>query len=755
MRVTNKSYRDVKRVAVVLALAMWFVATPLVAQSPAKTRGKKSALASASGSPVLTFTPGMTSTAAGTGIGGYSGDGGPATSAQLNSPIGMTRDSQGNLYIADFANSVIRKMSVDGTVSTVAGNGIQGNSGDGGPAISAQLASPTAVAVDGNGNLYIADYFNACVRKVDTNGVISTIATASGFLVRGVAADAAGTVYFSSSYEGVWKIDAQGVTTKFAGNGTPGFGGDGGPATDAQTSGVAGLALDGSGNLYIAEVLNSDIRKVDTNGIITTIAGNQQFGYDGDGGPATSAKFNGPTDVQIDAAGNLYIVDSSNNRIRKVNAAGTVSTIVGDGNYGYAGDGGLASATQFSGATAVALDATGNLFIADTGNSVMRKVQVDTTTLDFGTVTVGQTGGPIRVVVSNAGTTDLNVGTIVASSSFAAQTTCSSSTALAPGSECSVDISITPTVNGSITGTVTFTDNAVSNPHIINLKGQGSTAPHADKLMFATQFPVHTLNGNLGTVIVNATDVDGNLATAFGGAVAIQLQGPVGFTTYSTQVNANGGIATFDLSTVTLNVGGSYTIQASSSGLTSAQAALTVTGNPDFTIAMSTKTLTIERNSTASIKAIVTPKNGFAGTITLSCSGLPSTAKCSFAPASLQADGSNTALASVVTISTGETVAAVHHSDGSMFVATSTGVLSTGLLGLVVAPMAGRNQRSQSKRAKLLQLALIAIILCGGLVGCGSLGGKTQVTPPATYTVTVTATSTGISHSSTFTLAVQ
>jgi len=733
---------------------MCFGATPLLAQNPAKGKRNESALGLVGGVSALTFTPGIASTTAGTGVSGYSGDGGLATSAQFNSPMGMRRDSQGNLYVADLGNSVIRKLSIDGTVSTVAGNGTQGYSGDGGPATSAQLSFPTAVALDGAGNLYIADYFNACVRKVDTNGTISTLATASGFLVRGVATDVAGNVYFSSSYEGVWKVDSNGVTTKIVGNGTPGFSGDGGPATDAQTSGVAGLALDASGNLYISEVQNSDVRKVDTNGIITTVAGNQQFGYAGDGGPATNAKFNGPTDVRIDAAGDIYVADSSNNRIRKVNAAGTISTIVGDGNYGYVGDGGLASAAQFAGPTAIALDGNGNVFVADTGNSVIRKVQVDTTTLDFGQVTVGQAGGPINVIVSNVGNADLNVGTIVASSSFGVQTTCSSSTPVAPGSECSVDISFTPTVNGNATGTVTFTDNAVGNPHVINLKGQG--APHPDKLIFATQFPSQPLNGNVGTVIVNATDVNGNLAAGFVGSIAVQIQGPVGFTTYSTQVNASGGIASFDLSAVVLNTAGSYTIQASSSGLTSAQASFTVTGNPDFAISLSKQSLQVGTQSAGSINISVTPSNGFTGSIAMSCNGLPANTTCSFAPATLQSNGSNTVLTSAVTISTGVAgVAAIQRADGPVFLATSTGMFSAGFFGLVLAPIARRNRNSQSKGAKLLQLILVAIILCGGLVGCGTLGGKTHATPTGTYNVVVTATSTGVSHSSTFTMVVQ
>ena len=766
-----KSHRQGARIAAVFAIAMLLLALPVGAQSPV-TRAGSGVLVSSprphsrqswsptlgvSGTrPILTFTPGMASTVAGTGVSGYSGDGGPATSAQFNFPMGTALDSQGNLYVADSANSVVRKLSADGTVSTVAGNGTQGYSGDGGPATSAQLAFPTAVAVDSAGNFYIADFFNACVRKVDANGTISTLATASGFLVRGVAADATGNVYYSSWYEGVWKLDSQGTITRIAGNGNPGFSGDGGPATDAQTSGIAGVAIDSQGNLYIAEVPNSDVRKVDTNGIITTVAGTQQFGYAGDGGPATSATLNGPTDVRIDAAGNLYIADSSNNRIRKVNAGGTISTIVGDGNYGYAGDGGLASAAQFAGPTTLALDGNGNLFIADTGNSVMREIEVATTTLDFGKVTVGQTGGPINVLVSNGGNADLNLGSIVSSSNFGLQTKCSSGTPLPPGTECSVDISFIPTVNGNITGTVTFSDDAAGNPHVINLKGQGYIAPQPDKLVFATQFPVEPLNGNLGTVIVNATDVNGNLATEFNAAVTLQIQGPAGFTTYNTLVNASGGTATFDLSAVLLNVAGSYTIAAASPGLTAAQASFTVTGNPDYAISMSAPSLKVGKESAGSINAIVTPTNGFQGTITLGCSGLPSHSTCSFAPASLQATGSNTALVSVVTISTGvANVAATQHADRSVFLAATTGMFSSGVLGLVFVPIVRRNSGSQSKRARLLQLILVAIILCGGLVGCGGLAGQPHLTPSGNYTVTVTATSTSVSHSSTFMLVVQ
>ena len=395
--------------------------------------------------------------------------------------------------------------------------------------------------------------------------------------------------------------------------------------------------------------------------------------------------------------------------------------------------------------------------MADTGNNVIREVRVDSTTVDFGTVTVGQTGGPITVIVSNAGNADLNVSGVAVSGSFGTQTTCLANSPLSPGSECSVSVSFVPTVSGNTTGTVTVSDDAAGNPHIINLKGQGYVVPVPTKLMFATQFPVKPLNGNLGVVVVNATDANGNLGTGFNGAVALQLLGPAGFTTYSTQVNASSGTATFTLTSVVLNTVGSYTITGSSSGLTSAQASFNVTGNPDFAISMSATSLKVGQTGVGTINTTVAPTNGFSGSIALSCSGLPSHSTCSFVPASVQADGSNTARTSVVTISTGvASVAAVRHSDGPVFLATSTGVFNAGLFGLLFIPIGRRNYGKRNKHGRLLQLILVAIILCGGLVGCGTIvPGQSHSTPKGSYTVTVTGTSTGVTHGSTFTLVVQ
>ena len=231
---------------------------------------------------------------AGTGTQGFSGDGAAATSAQLNSPWDVAVDGSGNLYIADRNNNRIRKVDSSGNISTVAGTGTAGFSGDGAAATAAQLQNPQGVALDGSGNLYIADRGNQRIRKVDSAGVISTV----------------------------------------AGNGMAGFGGDSGAATAAQLWDPSRVALDGAGNLYIVDRVNDRIRKVDSAGVISTVAGREQLST--------------PWGVASDGAGNLYIADTGNHRIHKVDSAGVISTVAGSGTAGFSGDGGAATAAQLN-----------------------------------------------------------------------------------------------------------------------------------------------------------------------------------------------------------------------------------------------------------------------------------------------------------------------------------------------------------------------------------------------------------------------
>jgi len=338
-------------------------------------------------------------TVAGNGNSSYSGDGGAATAAQLG-PLGLALDSGGNLYVADSINNRVRKVTPLGIISTVAGNGNAGFAGDGGAALGAELNDPAGVALDSQGNLYIADFYNSRVRRVAPSGVISTVAgngtigsygdggpaTAAALsLPTGVAVDQAGNLYIADGGAGlVRKVTATGIISTVAGNGTYGFSGDGGPATAAELNAPSNVALDSAGNLYIADVFANCVRKVSTTGVISTVAGNGNAGYSGDGGLASAALLNGPFAVAVDSQGTLYIADTNNNRVRAVTPAGLIKTAAGDGNAGYAGDGGPATLAEVDQPSAVIVDTAGELYISD-GTNRVRKVTAPLTPLILAT----------------------------------------------------------------------------------------------------------------------------------------------------------------------------------------------------------------------------------------------------------------------------------------------------------------------------------------------------------------------------------
>ena len=332
--------------------------------------------------------------------GTYSGDGGAATSAGLSSPAGVAVDGAGNLYIADAANNVIRKVTAGGTITTVAGNNSLGGgySGDGGPATGAALNDPMAVTVDSAGNLYIADTANNVIRKVNTGGTITTVAgnyslgggysgdggpatSAALYAPVTVTVDGAGNLYIADTANNVIRqVNTSGTITTFAGDYSLGgtYSGDGGAATAAALNQPTGIALDSATNLYIADTGNNVIRVVNAaSGNISTFAGNYSLGgtYSGDGGAATAAGLNQPIDVVVDGLGNLYISDDSNDVIRQVNAGGNIITFAGDyNNWGYSGDGGLAINAGLNYPWGVAVDVYGRLFVSDSGNGVVRRV---------------------------------------------------------------------------------------------------------------------------------------------------------------------------------------------------------------------------------------------------------------------------------------------------------------------------------------------------------------------------------------------
>jgi len=322
------------------------------------------------------------STVAGNGTSGSSGDGGPASSAELGYPSGVAVDGAGNLFIADTFNARIRKVTPAGAISTVAGNGTRGFTGDGGPATSAELRLPGGVAVDSVGDLFIADETNNRIRKVTAAGAISTVAgngtpgfsgdggpatSAELFEPGGLAVDSGGNLFIADSMNNrIRKVTPAGTISTVAGNGVEGFGGDGQPAIVAELNQPNGVAIDSAGNLFIADLANNRIRKVTPAGTISTVAGNGTPGFSGDGGPATSAELFSPWDVAVDGAGNLFIADAFNDCIRKVTPGGTIGTVAGNGTPGFSGDGGLSTLAELRMPEAVAVDGAGNLFIADT-----------------------------------------------------------------------------------------------------------------------------------------------------------------------------------------------------------------------------------------------------------------------------------------------------------------------------------------------------------------------------------------------------
>lgn len=273
-------------------------------------------------------------TYAGTGVQGYTGNNGAASIAKISHPSAVASDCNGNTYIADYDNGVVRKVDARGVITTFAGSGTIGYSGDGGPATAAEMSTPTGLAIDGEGNVYISDYNNMVIRMVNTAGIITT----------------------------------------FAGNGGHGYSGDGGAATSAELNYPVGLAVDNANNVYITDYLNSAIRKVNTSGIITTVAGNGTAGYNGDGGEAFNAELNYPRGVAVDGSGNIYIADYGNNVIRKVNASGIINTFAGVGIAGYSGDGSIALIAKLNAPWGITVDGHNNVYCSELHNNIVRKI---------------------------------------------------------------------------------------------------------------------------------------------------------------------------------------------------------------------------------------------------------------------------------------------------------------------------------------------------------------------------------------------
>lgn len=343
------------------------------------------------GGDIRKVTPdGIITTIGGKGNGGFGGDNGPAISASLFGPLGIAVDSGGNIFIADTNNNRVRKITPDGIITTVAGNGQNGSAGDGGPATSAQLNGPTRIAVDNAGNLYITEPGNLRIRKVDARGIITTAvgggtdfgdgepATNAALIPLAVTVDSSGNLYVVDGFaSGIRKVDAQGrISTIAGGNQKSGFSGDGGRALNARFyfQLYPAIAVDPAGNIFVADEVNQRVRKITPDGIINTVAGNGLFHFSGNGGLATSATLDMPTGVIGDNTGNIYVTEPALSRIRRVTPDGKIDVYAGNGSQGYSGDNGPATSAALSFPMYISSDAGGNLYFTDSINCAIRKI---------------------------------------------------------------------------------------------------------------------------------------------------------------------------------------------------------------------------------------------------------------------------------------------------------------------------------------------------------------------------------------------
>lgn len=688
---------------------------------------------------VLTVTPGRsTSTSTGTGAVGYSGDNGAASSATLAAPAAVAYDASGNLFLADRDNHVIREVvKSTGNIITVAGSGIAGFAGDGSTATAAQLDTPTGIAVDASGNLYIADSHNNRIRKV-SGGIITTIAGtgSAGFfgdgaaatsaqlsLPQGVAVDGNGNVFIAdTNNHRVRKITGTTITT-LAGTGDQGYSGDGAAATAALLDSPSSVAVDASGVVYVADRLNQRVRAIATSGTISTVAGNGTSNFSGDGAAATAASLSKPTGVSVDASGAIYIADTDNQRIRAV-TGGSISTVAGNGLQGNTGDGGALNAASLNAPRAATADALGNLSIADTNNERIRAA--NDPTVAFASSQVGISSTTQTITLSNSGTANLTVASAAISGPFAltANGSCSATpVTLAAGASCTEVLAFTPTAPGTANGSIAFAGTGIA-PQTVLLTGAGVIAGTSV-----------TLSSNAAAPFINQpVTFTATVKPAGSGSVT----GTVTFFASGTQLGAaqpvTNGSATL---TTAFTTAGTYAITALYSGDTnfssSTSPALTqLVGDFNFTITPDPSQpsgVSVIPGQAAVFNFVAAPLSGpFTFPITLAASGLPPGATVTFSPNPVQLGSSSVPFTMTVQTS-----------------ASTSGVKALGgggaVLALVLLPFAWRRRRQGAPMPRLMVVGFMMLSLGAltGLTGCGTNSGFFG-NPTRSYNITVTAT---------------
>ena len=565
------------------------------------------------------FVPGMISTVAGNGQWIFRGDGGLATQSPLFLPIGGAADAAGNLFLSDSNNQRIRMVSAStGNISTVAGIGIAGFGGDGGQATAAQLDTPVDVKLDGAGNLYIVDSSNHTIRMVNAaTGIIWTVAGIGGksgysgdggpatqahlAYPSGIAFDGDHTLYISDTgNNAIRKVNlSTGIITTVAGIGTAGSSGDGGPATSAQLNYPWGITLGGDGSLYIADLSNNRVRKVNPAGVISTVLGTGARGLGGDGGLATLAQLNVPASVLVDVAGNLYVADSGNQLVRKVSATtGVIETIAGLTSGISTGDGGPANNAPLDGPYALFLDGPGNLYIADMFHQVIRMVSANLTPLGYPVMRVGRVSAPESATIENDGNAALTFSAfnLVSNSALdSASTTCSLTQSVVVNQTCALGVEFAPSVTGTlVTGSLSVSSNAANSPSVADLSGQVLSVQPTQVTLTSSSNPA-----TLGTAVTFTAVVSNSLTIPPTGTVNF-LDGTVQIGTASLDAT---GLAAISTSTL---AAGSHTITAVYSG-DSQNAAATAPALTESVRQPTTTTLTSSQNpSVAAISVTFT-----------------------------------------------------------------------------------------------------------------------------------------------------
>ncbi len=713
---------------------------------------------------ILTVTPSTTlTTLAGTGATGYSGDGGAASAATLAAPSAVAYDAAGNLFFADAQNHVVREISRSGQISTVAGNGLEGYGGDGAAATAATLDTPTGVAVDASGNIYIADSHNHRIRKV-SGGTISTIAgtgtpgfagdggaatAAQLWLPSAVAVDASGNVYVAdTNNQRIRKISGSTIAT-IAGDGEELFAGDGAAATAAVLDSPTGVAVDAAGNVYIADRHNQRIRMVTPGGTISTVAGSGgasfSGAYGGDGASPAAASLSRPSGVSVDAGGNIYIADTGNQRIRIIagGAGGTIGSVAGSNQQGFAGDAGAATNATLNMPRAVAANGSGGLAIADKLNQRIRTTTLPS--LSFANSGVGILSTPQSVTLANTGSAPITVSSIVLSGAFTTATggSCTATPiTLAAGANCTESIAFLPTAFGPASGSVVLSGSGVI-PQTILL---GGTALQSTTTV--------ALSSNVAAPFVSQPIV---LTAAIQPAGVGTPTGTVLFydgTTLLNTATVNSGSASFTTAlpagpqTLTAVYGGDTNF----TGNTSPALSELVT---DFSFAPGSSVLlnqTVQPGQTASYAFNVQPIGGaFTLPITLTATGVPAGATVTFTPQTITLGASPASF--TVAIKTSATTASL--APHSLF---GGGVVA---LSLMLLPFSfWKRHRLRGLRPLTLCLALLfSLAAIGGLSGCGSNSGFFGQ-PSQTYTINIVGTATGaggatLQHSIPVTLTVQ